>query len=279
MIILSFGEILWDEYPTEKVIGGAPFNFSAHTVKSGAKAYLISAVGDDSLGKETLEEIEKKGVDASLVTVVKGVETGKCVVTLDEKGVPTFTLKTNVAYDQITFNGKVENTDALAFGTLSLRGDFNKKTLSSLLEKKIAKKVFCDLNLRAPFYDEQTVRFCLENANILKISDSEADYLAEKFGFAFDDYADACKVVKNAFSNLEVVIITCGSKGAYATNGSSVQFCPAIKTEVVSTVGAGDSFGAVFLTEYLKGKSIEESLALATKRSAYVVSKKEAIPD
>lgn len=103
--------------------------------------------------------------------------------------------------------------------------------------------------------------------------------MAEKFGLAFDDYANACEVVKNAFANLEVVIVTCGSKGAYATNGEGVQFCPAIKTEVVSTVGAGDSFGAVFLTEYLKGKSVKECLALATERSAYVVSKKEAIPD
>ena len=50
--ILAFGEIIWDIFPDKKCIGGAPFNFLAHSVKQGATAYLVSAVGKDEIGKD-----------------------------------------------------------------------------------------------------------------------------------------------------------------------------------------------------------------------------------
>ena len=50
MQILSFGEILWDIFPDKKVIGGAPFNFSAHLAKLGAQVSFVTEVGDDELG-------------------------------------------------------------------------------------------------------------------------------------------------------------------------------------------------------------------------------------
>lgn len=55
MKLLSFGEVLWDIYPDKKCLGGAPLNFAAHFVKAGGEADIITAVGNDSLGAETLE--------------------------------------------------------------------------------------------------------------------------------------------------------------------------------------------------------------------------------
>ena len=52
-----------------------------------------------------------------------------------------------------------------------------------------------------------------------------------------------------------------------------------IKTEVSSTVGAGDSFSAAFLVNFLNGKSTEESLDAAVRLSALVVSHHDAVPD
>ena len=62
MKLLSFGEILWDLYPTEKYIGGAPFNFAAHVAKHGESVYLLSCLGMDDLSDEALERL-KAAVD------------------------------------------------------------------------------------------------------------------------------------------------------------------------------------------------------------------------
>ena len=95
------------------------------------------------------------------------------------------------------------------------------------------------------------------------------------------DYLGAIKVICETFKNIKLVIITLGEKGsfAYDCRNNVKNFCPANKVDVVSTVGAGDSFSAAFLSQYLLGAKIDECLTKASKVSAFVVSKTEAIPD
>ena len=57
MKVLSFGEILWDVYNDKKCIGGAPLNFAAHIAKHGDEAFMLSSIGKDSLGDETLDAL------------------------------------------------------------------------------------------------------------------------------------------------------------------------------------------------------------------------------
>ncbi|MBE7057868.1 MAG: carbohydrate kinase, partial [Ruminococcaceae bacterium] len=57
MIVLAFGEILWDLYPDNKFLGGASLNFGAHLAKHGEDVFLLSAVGQDDLGKEAIEQV------------------------------------------------------------------------------------------------------------------------------------------------------------------------------------------------------------------------------
>jgi fructokinase len=278
MKILCFGEILWDIYGDKKVIGGAPFNFAAHAVKSGAETYLVSAVGKDSFGEEAIVELEKKGVNSKFVKIKAGVETGKCLVELEDGGIPRYTLKTSVAYDEIEFDEDLD-ADALYFGTLALRSEKSRKTLLSILAKKRDLTVFCDLNLRKPFYDEEVVKLCLEKSTVIKLSDGEAEFVTTMLGKKANSVSQAIEIIFNEYQNLKTVVITCGADGAYAANRNGVYYCPALATKVVSTVGAGDSFGAVFLVETLKKTDIESALKLASERSAYVVSHLEAIPD
>ena len=65
--ILSIGEIIWDIYPNKKTIGGAPLNFSAHSVLCGAESALISAVGNDMLGEEALVALKNFGVNCKYI--------------------------------------------------------------------------------------------------------------------------------------------------------------------------------------------------------------------
>lgn len=50
MKAIVYGETIWDVFPEEQIIGGAPFNFAAHLAHLGNEAYLFSAVGRDELG-------------------------------------------------------------------------------------------------------------------------------------------------------------------------------------------------------------------------------------
>ena len=280
MRLLAFGEVLWDVYPTEKFIGGATLNFASHCVKHGAKAFLVSALGDDDLGKEALDVIHKFGLDDTFVTTSQK-ETGKCVVTLNENGIPNYNLLDDVAYDDIAepCGGQY---DMLYFGTLALRGEHNLGVVKNIINKKLCDSVFVDVNIRAPFYSEKSVLFALQNADYIKISDEELGVVAKiALDNVPDDSFDIIEAIAKKFTNLKLIIFTMGEKGAtvYDCKVKKTYFREAAKVKVASTVGAGDSFGASFMCSYLDGKNPDECLELATRVSGYVVSCKDAVPE
>jgi fructokinase len=277
--ILAFGEIIWDIFPDKKCIGGAPFNFLAHSAKQGATAYLVSAVGKDEIGKDALAMLKKYRINAKYVSKTDK-QTGACNVTLDSNAIPRYDLLDNVAYDYINAQNISGEFDALYFGTLALRHEHNKLQVCEILKNCKFSEVFCDVNIRAPYYDEESVRLCCKNATILKISDEEL-HIVEKILYNSEsmDIEDFQKKLATDSPNISLIVITKGSEGAsvYRVSTDSRFFFPATKTKVVSTVGAGDSYSASFLTEYLKGKSILDCMEKASKVSASVVAKRGAI--
>lgn len=277
MKILSFGEIIWDVYKEEKFIGGAPLNLAAHCSKQGADSFLLSSVGNDDLGKNALNEVEGFNVKTDFVSVNNEKETGKCIVTLNENGVPSYNVLTDVAYDYIKAPDNINELqfDVFCFGTLALRSKENLETVKSILKNSDIKKVYCDINIRPPFFSDETIFFALENANILKISDEELSYVTNACGLKeLQDIAEK-------YNNLEFILLTQGEKGAtvFDCKNKKTYTENAPKIEVASTVGAGDSFGATFICEYFNTNNIKKSLNKATEISAFVVSKKEAIPE
>ncbi len=272
MKILSFGEILYDVSGAQKTVGGAPFNFAVHASEEGAEVWLVSAVGNDDDGKKLREEITKRGVFDKFVCLTDK-PSGKCLVTLNQEGVPSYNLLSEVAYDYIERPHLKDKFNAIAFGTLALRSTKNRDTLSNVLKENSFDEVYCDLNLREPFFTLETVQWCLKNATVLKISEQELEFVCKNFALSTP------LSIMNKFSNIHLIILTEGEKGstAFLKNGKTF-YQPAVKTEVVSTVGAGDSFGGAFLVEYLRSKDIQEALKKGAKRSAFVCAHLSAIP-
>ena len=281
MKVLSFGEVLWDTYPTEKHIGGAPLNFSAHFVKAGGEAYLLSAVGKDDLGADALSFLKAHGVRTDFVSVLQGKRTGECLVTLDGQGIPHYDLLSDVAYDEIPEPDLSDaDFDAFYFGSLALRSEKNRETVSKILQSHAFGDVFVDINIRPPFFSSDVIRFAFQNATILKISEEEMPTVT-KLLFGWErDAAEAIKAIAETFGNVKIILVTKGENGsvAYDCKSGRTDYCEAIKVKVASTVGAGDSFSAAFLYGYLSGKPIEDCLRSASRVSAFVCSKAEAIP-
>ncbi|MFA6326876.1 MAG: PfkB family carbohydrate kinase, partial [Bacteroidales bacterium] len=61
-VIVGLGEILWDVFPSGKVLGGAPANFAYHVNQVGHEGYVISAIGKDDLGNEVMDSLANKNL-------------------------------------------------------------------------------------------------------------------------------------------------------------------------------------------------------------------------
>lgn len=285
--VLSFGEIIWDIYPDKKTIGGAPLNFAAHAVLCGAESALVSAVGEESLGEEALCALRAFGVDCRYVKKNRR-KTGRCLVTLDASAIPHYNVLTDVAYDCISLDEEdfediaKRGYDALYFGTLIQRSVQSSKTLYTLVNKIRFKTVFCDVNLRPHCYDRASVAFCLSHATVLKVSAEEEPLLREFSSYVPKEETPRAiaKALIERYPQIEIVLITQGKDGSYAYDAKTGQDHrqAAIGERVMSTVGAGDSYSAAFLTTYLSGKAIPFCMKKAAEVSGFVVAHTEAIP-
>lgn len=68
-----------------------------------------------------------------------------------------------------------------------------------------------------------------------------------------------------------IVVVTNGAEGVYAAYENKIYFYPSPKINVVSTVGAGDSFGSAFIASLLQGHTIEQALIAGTLNSSSVL--------
>jgi fructokinase len=281
-IVVGMGEALWDVLPEGKKIGGAPANFAYHVSQFGLPGYVVSAVGDDALGKEIVENFTSKGLNQLIAEVP--YPTGTVQVEIDQAGIPQYDIKENVAWDNIPYTDSLEalakRTKAVCFGSLAQRNVVSRETINRFLDampQSDDSLVVFDVNLRQGFYNKEILCNSMSRCNILKINDEELVTVSRMFGYPGIDLQDKCWILLGKY-NLKMLILTCGINGSYVFTPGNVSFQPTPKVEVADTVGAGDSFTAAFISSILKGRSVQEAHSRAVQTSAYVCTRKGAMP-
>lgn len=280
-IVVGMGEALWDVLPEGKKIGGAPANFAYHVSQFGLNSRVVSAVGDDKLGMEILDNFREKKLN-TMVEIVP-YPTGTVQVELDNEGVPCYGIKEGVAWDNIPYTPALEDlakhTTAVCFGSLAQRSVVSRETINRFLDTMPAEntlKIF-DINLRQGFYTKEILCNSFRKCNVLKINDEELVTVSRMFGYPGIDLQDKCWILLAKY-NLKMLILTCGVNGSYVFTPGEVSFVETPKVEVADTVGAGDSFTAAFVASILSGLSIGEAHKLAVETSAYVCTQNGAMP-
>ena len=281
-IVVGMGEALWDVLPEGKKIGGAPANFAYHVSQFGLPSCVVSAIGDDALGKEIIENFTSKGLDQLIAEVP--YPTGTVQVEIDQTGIPLYDIKENVAWDNIPYTEHLDalakRTKAVCFGSLAHRNVVSRETINHFLDtmpKDDDSLIVFDVNLRQGFYNKEILCKSMQNCNILKINDEELITVSRMYGYPGIDLQDKCWILLGKY-NLKMLILTCGINGSYVFTPGNVSFQPTPKVEVTDTVGAGDSFTAAFIASILKGKSVTEAHTIAVKTSAFVCTQKGAMP-
>lgn len=281
-VVVGMGEALWDVLPEGKKIGGAPANFAYHVSQFGLPSCVVSAVGADALGKEIVENFTSKGLNQLIAEVP--YPTGTVQVELDRAGVPQYDIKENVAWDNIPYTEQLAElagrTKAVCFGSLAQRNVVSRQTINRFLDEmpqgEDTLRVF-DVNLRQGFYSKEILCESMERCNILKINDEELVTVSRMFGYPGIDLQDKCWILLGKY-DLKMLILTCGINGSYVFTPGHVSFQPTPKVEVADTVGAGDSFTSAFIASILKGKSVPQAHRRAVQVSAFVCTKKGAMP-
>ncbi len=264
--------MLWDIFPKESIAGGAPMNVALHLAHLGMDVKMISAIGEDKLGKKLLSFIRKFGLSEDFIQINATYPTGTVNVDDRDKENIKYEIVKPAAWDYILWSEEmdkaVRNADAFIFGTLGARNETSKATLEKLLETP-ALKVF-DINLRPPFYTADLLEFLLKKADILKLNEDELTLLAD-----FYDLPNKMEAALEKLTELfefDMICITLGSKGAAIYQEGEIISHPGYPVAVKDTVGSGDAFLAGFVSKYLSRESPEKILDFACALGALVAT-------
>lgn len=282
-VLVGLGEVLWDVFPGAAHFGGAPANFACHAAGLGATAWMVSAVGTDELGDQAFDVLRRRGVECEHVARDPAHATGQVLVALDAAGQASYEFGSDTAWDHLPWSDSLESLaascDAVCFGTLGQRSPESRQTIRRFVKatQQSALRVF-DVNLRQQFFDRDTIVESLELASVLKLNDGELPVVAEFCGVRLGTETETLLELVRRF-DLRLAALTRGPAGSLLIAGDMVDEQSAPPTAVVDTVGAGDSFTATLVRDFLSGLPLDVINTHANAVAAFVCSQNGATPE
>ncbi|WP_288377888.1 PfkB family carbohydrate kinase [uncultured Massilia sp.] len=288
---LVFGEALVDDFSTEQVVGGAPFNVARHLAAFMAPQLLVTRIGNDAAGQAVRAEFERFAMSEAGLQLDAMEETGRVLVERSARA-HRFTILPNQAYDFIDRDTALTVVEAaqpgiVYFGTLAQRNERSRTALNALLGATGALR-YLDLNLREGQYEERTVTRSLQAANIAKVNEEELQVLFKSYfqikpddpALSAEEVRASCQALLQMFS-LDALILTLGHRGSayFSADGQVITHRdnPA-PPFVIDTVGAGDAFSAIFLLGKMRGWELDVTLARANEFAGAICAIPGAVP-
>ena len=256
--VVALGELLIDfasrgtdanGYPLMQALpGGAPANFLAALTKYGKSTAFLGKVGDDTFGHLLVDTVRNAGIETRGIVVDPAVFTTLAFVTFDASGDRSFAFArkpgadTRLSWEEVD-RKLIEEAKVFHFGTLSLTDEPVRTTTQKCVAyaKEQGKLITCDPNLRKPLWrSEEEAReqilWSLQQADVVKISDDEVDFL---WSCTPEEGADK---LLNEFG-VSLAMVTLGPKGCLLKTKNAACQVSSPKVSPVDTTGAGDIFG------------------------------------
>ena len=276
LIAVGLGEVLFDVVDGMANLGGAPANFAFHCAQAGLKAQAVSAVGQDELGARALEELGSLGKGV----ISNNYKTGTVQAQIDKEGKASYNFAEDCAFDHLSLSDEhralAKEASLVCFGTLCQRTKQSREAIREFLSlTHNALRIF-DVNLRGQYYSQDLVLSSLPFCEVLKLNEDELPIICKMLECDIQSKALYDKLVK--VYGLQGLIYTTGESGSEIFWGEEHSISPAYKIKIVDTIGAGDSFSAAFGASILKGQSLAQAHSNANKVSAFVCTKRGAIP-
>jgi fructokinase len=277
--VVCFGEVLWDQFPDHKTIGGAPLNVALRLKSYNNQVALISAIGKDENGIKILEYLNQYEIDTSLVQTSENFDTGLVKVMLNPKGSASYDIKFPSAWDYIVIDdsvrSRIEKSDVFVYGSLVARGDTSRNTLLELLDH--AKFKVFDLNLRAPYYTKDLLESLLKASDFIKFNDDELYEVAEMLGSKYRSLEQNISFMED-LTGAKSICVTKGRHGAVLLHRGQLYYNSGFHIQVKDTVGAGDSFLASLVDQLFHSVEPQKAINFACAVGAMVAESEGANP-
>jgi sugar/nucleoside kinase (ribokinase family) len=236
---------------------GASSGIVAHNLAClGSKVGFISRIGDDPLGQIAVERLAAGGVDTSKVKRVSGSTKTGLTVILHHEGARNI-----LTYPGTIFDLAFEDLD---FEYLSdskhfhLSSFYLQRGLKGRITEIFRKLKDKGLTISLDTNDDPDDGWGGELPEALKLVDVFLPNEREIRKVAGTDDLEAA--ILRVAKIVPLLVVKIGPQGAIAQRGQERVVAPPVKVTPVDAVGAGDSFDAGFLSQYVRGVDLKACL-------------------
>ena len=243
-------------------LGGCAFNVVSVLHALGQKVDFISPVGTGVYGDFVKAELEKLGIQTPIL--VTGAN-GCCYCFIESDGERTFLSDHGVEYGfqkEWLQSLEQESYDAIYLCGLEVEEPTGMELIQSV--SKLEGQVIFAPGPRGLLIPKERLEAIYDLQPILHLNEVEAKVFS-----ACEEIPEAAKKLHQRTGQL--VVVTLGEKGAFAYDGNWYK-AAGFPTEVLDTVGAGDSHLGAFLAASLQGVDVEDALSFANRLASKVVA-------
>lgn len=253
MIVVA-GEALVDliigvDGSVSAALGGAPFNAARTCGRLGADVTFYGAVSTDRFGSMLLAQLVDDGVDTGRLPRVSSPTT-LAAAELDERGAARYHFYFDgTSAPMLREPVELDGIAALFTGGLGLVLEPMATTIESMVAHRPAGCLaVIDVNCRPNVIPDRDVyahrvERVLAAADVVKVSDEDLDYL-------LPDREPAESASRLLEIGASVVLLTAGAERVEVFTRAGSTSVPVEPVDVVDTIGAGDAFGAGFVTAW-----------------------------
>ncbi len=250
--------------------GGDGLNVAVNAAAMGMNTGLATTVGNDGNGMTIRDYLDEKGVDTSALRVSEDLPTGVSLVLTAPDGERHFLSDKDILGEIVA--GQITEDMLEGVRILSMNSFYKLPSLDDggvipLFDLAHRKGALTALDTKENQYDNWLSRIedTLYHTDIFFPSYREAAKITGR-----QDVQAMAQAMKKY--GMKIFGVKMGSRGSYVTDFKREYFVDPFPTEkVVSTVGAGDTFFAGFLTAQVRGLDLYESARFASAAASYNV--------
>jgi pseudouridine kinase len=258
-------------------VGGVARNVAENLARLGVHATLLSAVGDDPMGRLLLDATARAGVDVEHVLVRPGQHSGAYIAVLDRVGVPAHAIDDMAVLRYLT-PGKVYRLRRLFREADMIVFDANvpRRTIETILRLADRYGVPVCVDPTSTALAER-LRPHLGQVHLVVSNLQEARALVCAPDKALEAQEMAMRLVS---MGVEVAIITLAEMGLFYATSDERGRVPALQRDIVDLTGAGDALTAATIFGLLHDVPISEAVRLGISAAALTIQCPETVcPD
>ncbi len=238
-------------------LGSSSAIFAHNLAVLGSRVGFISRIGDDPLGRIALERLAEGGVDVSRVRRVSGPTTTGLTVILPR---PHF--RNILTYPGTMLEMCFEDLDLKYLASarhFHLSSFYLHRALRLRIPELFRKMKEAKLTTSLDTNDDPEDRWGEDLNEVLRYVDVFLPNEREARKIAGTE--DLREAIARLAEQVRVLVVKLGPRGALARRGEEEVTAPPLVVEAIDPVGAGDSFDAGFLHQYVRGADLSTCLA------------------